>query len=223
MLPGRIFSLFKSQKTSVLFPLPLLRRKVSRSKGNPFIQILEFCTPRPKLKTQNLNFKLHCCEILRWHLGINTFWRQLGSLLEFSSQYLGNNSVWIQIGSPLGFAIPGDSFSRIPPCSPPLVFTFLIRQCGTKYFPVGDLLYFSFLDELQPLPLAQPPQYILWIPHTINHRLFIIIQRGLTLLYYPRMTLRVNIWVPFFFPQFWIKGYKDLYVGIVNLLRHLEL
>ena len=84
----------------------------------------------------------------RWHLGINSFWHQLGSSLEFSRWHLVINYVWRQIGSPLGFTIPRYSFSGIPPCFPPLRFTLLICPCGTTYFPVGDLLYFSFIGEL---------------------------------------------------------------------------
>ena len=41
-------------------------------------------------------------------------------LLEFSRERLGTNSVWRLFGLPLGFAIPGDSFSGIPPCFPPV-------------------------------------------------------------------------------------------------------
>ena len=43
---------FKIVATSVFFPLLWLRRKVSRAKGNQSLQILEYSTPRPKLKTQ---------------------------------------------------------------------------------------------------------------------------------------------------------------------------
>ena len=55
-----------------------------------------------------------------WRLGINSFWRQLGSLLEFSRGHLGINSVWRKIGSTLGFAIPGDSFLRYSYLFPPV-------------------------------------------------------------------------------------------------------
>ena len=80
---------------------------------------------------------LHFC----WRLRINCFWRQLGSLLELSRLHLGINSVWRQFGSPLGFAIPGDSFSGIPPCFPPFGFTLLICSCGTTFSPLG--VYYS--------------------------------------------------------------------------------
>ena len=46
-----------------------------------------------------------------WCLGIHSFWRQLGSSLEFSHGHLGINSVWRQLGLPLVFAIPGYFFS----------------------------------------------------------------------------------------------------------------
>ena len=84
----------------------------------------------------------------RWRLGINSFWRQLGYLLELSCCHLGINSVWRQLRSPLGFVIPRYYFSGIPPCFPPLGLTVLIHSCGTIYFPVGDLRYISFLGEL---------------------------------------------------------------------------
>ena len=72
----------------------------------------------------------------------------LGSSLEFSCGRLGTNSVWRPFGSPLGFAIPGDSFSGIPPCFPPLGFTLIVRSQGTTFSPVGGLLFFYFLGEL---------------------------------------------------------------------------
>ena len=83
-----------------------------------------------------------------WCLGINSFWRQLGSSLKFSLRHLGINSVWRQLRSPLRFASPGDSFSGIPLCFPPLGFTLLIRSQGTTFSPVGGLIFFSFLVEL---------------------------------------------------------------------------
>ena len=43
---------FKILATSVFFPLRWLRIKVSCAKGIPSLQILEYFTPRPKLKTQ---------------------------------------------------------------------------------------------------------------------------------------------------------------------------
>ena len=88
----------------------------------------------------------------RWHLGINSFWRQLISLLELSCCHLRINSFWRQLGSPSGFAIPRYSFLGIPPCFPPLGLTMLIRSWGTTYFPVGILLYFCFLGELHQSP-----------------------------------------------------------------------
>ena len=88
----------------------------------------------------------------------------LGSLLGFSCGRLGNNSVWHPFGSPLGFAIPGDSFSGIPPFFPLLGFTLIIRLRGTTFSPVGGLLLFSFLgklhqslnDRLPTFPSTQP-------------------------------------------------------------------
>ena len=68
--------------------------------------------------------------------------------MEFSCGRLGNNSVWRPFGLLLGFAIPGDSFSGIPPCSPPLGLTLIVRSQGTKFPPVGGLLFFYSLGEL---------------------------------------------------------------------------
>ena len=87
----------------------------------------------------------------RWRLRINSFWRQIGSSLEFSCGNLGINSVWRQLKSPLGFAIPRDSFSGITPWFPPLGFTLLVCSWGTTFSPVGGLLVFSFLGELHEI------------------------------------------------------------------------
>ena len=84
----------------------------------------------------------------RWRLGTNSFWRQLGSSLELSRWHLVINSVWYQLGLPLGFLIPGDSFSWIPPCFPLLEFTLFICSWGTTFSPVGGLLFLFFLGEL---------------------------------------------------------------------------
>ena len=83
-----------------------------------------------------------------WRLGINSFWSQLRSSLEFSRWNLGINSVWRQLGSPLVFAIPRDSLSGIPQFFPPLGFDLIIRSCGTTFSPVGGLLFLSILGEL---------------------------------------------------------------------------
>ena len=85
----------------------------------------------------------------RCRLGINSFWQQLESSLEISRRHLGTNYVWCQLGLSLGFAIPGDSVSWIPPYYPPLWFTLLICSWGATFSPVGVLLFFSFLGELQ--------------------------------------------------------------------------
>ena len=102
----------------VLFPLGRLRRKVSRAKGDPFIQILEYCTLYLKFKTHPWISNYVSAKFSRWHLGINSFWRQLGSSLEFSFWHLGIKSVWHQLRYPLGFEIPGYSFSGIFLCFP---------------------------------------------------------------------------------------------------------
>ena len=161
MLPGHVLYFLKSYQTSVFFPLRRLRRKVSRAKGNPFIKILEYSTPRPKSKTQIWISNSVGAKFSRWHLGINSFWRQMVSSLELSCRHLGINSVWRQLGSPLGFAISGYSLSGIPPCFPSLGFTLIICSCGTTYFPVGYLLEFSFLGELHFSYLLFTPLWII--------------------------------------------------------------
>ena len=107
---------FKIVATSAFFPIGWLRRKVSRAKGNPSIQILEYSTSHPKLKTKiwisnTVGAKFSC-----WHPGINSFCCQLGYSLELSRWHLGINSFWHQLGSSLGLEIPGDSFLGIPLC-----------------------------------------------------------------------------------------------------------
>ena len=77
-----------------------------------------------------------CCR-----LGINSFWRQHGYLLEFFCLHLIINSVWRQLRCPLVFLTPGDSFLGIPPCFPLLGFTQLICSCGTTFPPLG--VYYS--------------------------------------------------------------------------------
>ena len=93
----------------------------------------------------------------RWCLGISSFWRQLGCLLEFSCGHLENNSFWRQLGSPLGFVIPGDSFSGIPPCFPLMGFTLLICLRGITWSPIEGLLFFYFLGELNQSPNYRLP------------------------------------------------------------------
>ena len=78
MLPGRGLSFFLTAATSVCFPLCRLIRKVSRAKGNPSIQILEYSTLRPKLKTQIWISNFVGAKLSHYHPGVNSFWDQLG-------------------------------------------------------------------------------------------------------------------------------------------------
>ena len=73
--------------------------------------------------------------------------------MELSCWHLRISSVCRQHGSPLGFSIPGDYFSGIPPCFPLLGLTLLISLCVTKLSPVGGLLFLSFIGELRTLSL----------------------------------------------------------------------
>ena len=124
----------------------------------------------------------------RWCLGITSFLRPLRYSLEFSRRRLGTNSVWRSFGSPLVFAIPGDSFSGIPPCFPPLGFTLIVRSRVTTFSPVGVFLFFSFLGGLhlpryrscrspvedgdggyEPSPNSGNPKYLPQIPSGQRH------------------------------------------------------
>ena len=77
--------------------------------------------------------------------------------MEFPCGRLRTIFVWRPFGSLLGFAIPRDSFSRIPPCFPPLGFTLVVRSLGTPFSPVGGLLFFYFLGELHIPGFPLPP------------------------------------------------------------------
>ena len=76
-----------------------------------------------------------------------------GASLDLRWNFPAGTSELIPFGASLDilweFAIPGDSFSRIPPCFPLLGFTLIIHLRGTTFSPVGGLLFFSFLGELQ--------------------------------------------------------------------------
>ena len=121
---------------SVCFPLFTLRRKVSRAKGNPYLDILEYSTLHPKFKTQICISNFVGAKFSRGNLIINYFWRQLGSLLGFSRWHLRLTSFWRQLGSSLGLEIPGD-YSR----------GFLFA------FPCWGLLFLYFSGELHISPL----------------------------------------------------------------------
>ena len=85
----------------------------------------------------------------------------LGSLLEFPRGRLGTNFVWRPFGSLLGFAIPGDSFSGIPPCFPPLGFTLIVCSRGTTFPPLVVYCSSPFLGNYispQKSTLTCPPQ-----------------------------------------------------------------
>ena len=94
-----------------------------------------------------------------WCLVIISFWRSIGSSLEFFCRRLGNNSVWRPLGSPLVFAIPGDSFLGIPPCFPALGFTLILCSRGTAFSLVWGFLFFSFLGGLHQSPNYRLPTF----------------------------------------------------------------
>ena len=83
----------------------------------------------PRDSFLGIPLRFRCC------LGINSFWHQLGSSLEFSRGHLGTNYVWRQLGSHLGLTIPGDYFSGIPPCFPLLGFTLIVCSWESTFPP----------------------------------------------------------------------------------------
>ena len=102
---------FKFLATSVWFPLCWLRRKVSRAKGNPFLLILEYSSPRPKFQTQIWISNFVGAKFSRWYLRITSF--------------------WCQLRSSLGLDIPGDYSG---------VFLFAITFWGLIWFSfIGEL------------------------------------------------------------------------------------
>ena len=127
---------------SVFFPLFRLRRKVSRAKGNPSLQILEYSTPRPKFKIQIWISNSVGEKFPFRHLRINSFWSQLGYLLELSLWHLGITSLWRQLWSSLVLEIPRDSFLGIPLCFPPLGFT-MFHFCGELHINLLGFYYAS--------------------------------------------------------------------------------
>ena len=64
---------FKIVATSGFFPLFRLIRKMIRAKRNLSLQILEYSTPCPKLKTQISISNSVGAKFSQWHLGINSF------------------------------------------------------------------------------------------------------------------------------------------------------
>ena len=127
--PGVWQRFFKIIATSVCFTLCRIRRKMSRAKGNPSLQILEYSTPRPKSQTQIWIWNVVGAKFSRWHLGINYFWSQLGSSmgLEITGYYYG------------GFLFD-------LPCWGLLCFSFL-----------GELHQFTKTTRFPTFPLTQSP------------------------------------------------------------------
>ena len=82
-----------------------------------------------------------------WCLVINSFWHQFGSLLEFSCGNIATNFVWRQLRSPLGFAIPGDSFLGIPPCSPRWGLLWFFVHGELHFPPLGVYYSYPFLGN----------------------------------------------------------------------------
>ena len=126
---------FKNVATPVCFPLRRLIRKVSRTKGSPSLQILEYSITHPKIKTQIWISNFVGAKLSCWHLGILPF---------FANLYLPWD--WIFQDILLGILF----------CFSLLRFTMLLLSWGTtwmvkwwnEYFPVGGLLCFSFLGEI---------------------------------------------------------------------------
>ena len=102
-----------------------------------------------------------------WCLGITSFWRPLGSSLEFSCGRLGTNSVWRPFGSTLGFVTPRYFFSGIPPCFPPLEFTLIVCLRGTTFPPLGVYCYSPFLGNYIKAPYKCLLVCLSFCQHTI--------------------------------------------------------
>ena len=153
---------------SVFFPIRWLRRKVIRAKGNMSLRFLEYSTPRPKFKTQIRISNAVGAKFSCWHLGIHSFWRQLGYLLGLSFWHLGITSFWRQLGSSLELEIPRDSFSGIPLCFPLLGFTMLPFHGEICSSPLGFYYASPFLgnyinhqkDKISFVPLDPFADYV---------------------------------------------------------------
>ena len=78
---GIIYTAPKISKPNLNFKLRWLRRREGCEKGNPFLQILEYSTLRPKFQTQIWISNFVGTKFSCWHLRIISFWIQLGSSL----------------------------------------------------------------------------------------------------------------------------------------------
>ena len=64
------------------------------------LQIVEYCTQRPKFKTQILISNFVGAKFSCWHLGKTSFWRQLRSYLGL--EITGDSSKGFLFVSPIG-------------------------------------------------------------------------------------------------------------------------
>ena len=139
---------------SFCFTLVKIRRKLSRAKGNPSLQILEYSTPHQKFKTQIWISNFVGTKFSCWHLKVNLFWHQLGSPLEYFCWHLGIISFWRELGYLLGLDIPGDS-SRGFLFAFPCWFLLCLSFREELHISVMSLLCFYFCGELHQSPKGQ--------------------------------------------------------------------
>ena len=86
-----VLNFFLIVATPICFPPRCLRIKVSCVKGNPFLRILEYSTPRLKFQTQFSISNFIGANFSCWNLRITSFGCQLGySLgLDITGYYYG--------------------------------------------------------------------------------------------------------------------------------------
>ena len=83
-----------------------------------------------------------------WHIGIDSFWRQLKSLLELPAGTLELIPFGAISDLPWAWGFLKITSRGFLFAFPLLGFTMIFCSWGTTYFPVGVLLFLSFLGEL---------------------------------------------------------------------------
>ena len=103
---------------SFFFALLWLRRKLSRAKGNPFIQILEYRTPRLKFKTQisisnsvGAKFPAGTSELIPFGANWDLHWNCTAGTLEFIP-FVGSLHLHLDLRFP---EIPYQGFLLVSP------------------------------------------------------------------------------------------------------------
>ena len=126
---------FKNLSNVCMISTLLAHKKSDLCKGTSVSSDLGILYPAPKIPNPNMNFKLRWRKILLLATQ-NCF------LLEPTRIFLGiGDSQRLFLGIPLSFS--------------PLRFTMLLLLWGTTYFPVGVILWLSYLGELHQSPKGQ--------------------------------------------------------------------